>query len=195
MITLRDFQGELDRPHVRRQKAGSSQIKQLAPDPFVSEADIVLTLPAVREGCISLVSASTNMACNAPGIQPEQGVRQRTVAPEEAGQVQAHQHILLINKKNIFIGAGSIVKPGVVIDAEAGSVYIGKNVTILPQSTIIGPASIGDGSMIKAGRRSTRTPPSARCVKSGEKSKRRSFMDFPISSMTVFWATRILVNG
>ena len=57
----------------------------------------------------------------------------------------------LINKKNIFIGAGSIVKPGVVIDAEAGSVYIGKNVTILPQSTIIGPASIGDGSMIKAG--------------------------------------------
>jgi UDP-N-acetylglucosamine diphosphorylase / glucose-1-phosphate thymidylyltransferase / UDP-N-acetylgalactosamine diphosphorylase / glucosamine-1-phosphate N-acetyltransferase / galactosamine-1-phosphate N-acetyltransferase len=57
----------------------------------------------------------------------------------------------LINKKNIFIGVGSVVKPGVVIDAEGGPVYIGKNVTVLPQSTIIGPVSIGDGSTIKAG--------------------------------------------
>jgi len=57
----------------------------------------------------------------------------------------------LINKKNIFIGAGSVIKPGVVIDAEGGPVYIGKNVMIMPQSTIIGPVSIGDGSTIKAG--------------------------------------------
>ncbi len=57
----------------------------------------------------------------------------------------------LVNKKNIFVGSGSVVKPGVVIDAEGGPVYIGRNVTILPQSTIIGPVSIGDGSTIKAG--------------------------------------------
>ena len=59
--------------------------------------------------------------------------------------------VYLINKKDIFIGDGSVVKPGVVIDAEDGPVYIGKNVTVLPQSTIIGPVYIGDGSMIKAG--------------------------------------------
>ncbi len=57
----------------------------------------------------------------------------------------------LLNKKDIFIGGGSVVKPGVVIDAEDGPVYIGNNVTVFPQSTIIGPAYIGDSSVIKAG--------------------------------------------
>ncbi|MGA7161400.1 MAG: GlmU family protein [Bacteroidota bacterium] len=59
--------------------------------------------------------------------------------------------VYCINKKNIFIGNGSVVKPGVVIDASEGPVYIGNNVTVLPQSTIIGPVYIGDGSMIKVG--------------------------------------------
>ena len=61
------------------------------------------------------------------------------------------QGVSLLNKKNIYIGEGSVLKPGVVIDAEDGPVYIGKNVTVMPQSTIIGPASIGDGSIIKVG--------------------------------------------
>ncbi|MGA9405694.1 MAG: GlmU family protein [Bacteroidota bacterium] len=61
--------------------------------------------------------------------------------------------VYCINKTNIFMGSGSVVKPGVVIDAEAGPVYIGKNVTVLPQSTIIGPVYIGDGTMIKVGAR------------------------------------------
>jgi UDP-N-acetylglucosamine diphosphorylase/glucosamine-1-phosphate N-acetyltransferase len=59
--------------------------------------------------------------------------------------------VSLVNPKNIFIGEGSVVKPGVVIDAGEGPVYIGKNVTVMPQSTIIGPAYIGDGSTIKVG--------------------------------------------
>ncbi len=57
----------------------------------------------------------------------------------------------LIGRKNIFIGAGSVVKPGVVLDAEAGPIIIGKNVTIMPNAVIQGPASIGDGSTIKIG--------------------------------------------
>ncbi len=59
--------------------------------------------------------------------------------------------VSLINKKHIYIGEGSVLKPGVVIDAEEGPVYIGKNVTVMSQSTIIGPAFIGDGSVIKVG--------------------------------------------
>lgn len=57
----------------------------------------------------------------------------------------------LLNKKDIYIGDGSEVLPAVVIDAEDGPVYIGKNVKILPQATIIGPVYIGDGSVIKVG--------------------------------------------
>lgn len=55
----------------------------------------------------------------------------------------------LINKKEIFIGEGTKIYPTVVIDASDGPVYIGKNVTILPNSAIQGPAFIGDNSIIK----------------------------------------------
>jgi UDP-N-acetylglucosamine diphosphorylase/glucosamine-1-phosphate N-acetyltransferase len=57
----------------------------------------------------------------------------------------------LLNRKNIIVGRGSVLKPGVVLDAEHGSIIIGKNVTVMPNAVIIGPASIGDGSIIKVG--------------------------------------------
>ncbi|MEW5800081.1 MAG: GlmU family protein [Bacteroidota bacterium] len=59
--------------------------------------------------------------------------------------------VYLLNEKNIFIDSGTVIKPGVVIDAEEGPVYIGKNVTIMPFSNIVGPAYIGDHSIVKAG--------------------------------------------
>ncbi len=57
----------------------------------------------------------------------------------------------LLNEQNIFIGEGTSVKPGVVIDAENGPVYIGRNVQVMSFSVIIGPAYIGDNSIVKAG--------------------------------------------
>ena len=56
-----------------------------------------------------------------------------------------------LGKKNIFIENGAVIYPGSVPDAKDGPIYIGKNVKIFPQSTIIGPACILDGSSIKAG--------------------------------------------
>jgi UDP-N-acetylglucosamine diphosphorylase/glucosamine-1-phosphate N-acetyltransferase len=57
----------------------------------------------------------------------------------------------LLNEKEIFISDGAVIKPGVVIDAEDGPVFIGRNVVIQPFSTIMGPASIGDNSVVKSG--------------------------------------------
>ncbi len=57
----------------------------------------------------------------------------------------------ILNEKNVMVGEGTVIKPGVVIDAENGPVYIGKNVQIMSFSTIIGPAYIGDGTVIKVG--------------------------------------------
>lgn len=59
--------------------------------------------------------------------------------------------VYFLNEKNIFIGEGAVLKPGVVIDAEDGPVYIGNNVVIQPFSNIMGPASIGDHSVVKVG--------------------------------------------
>ena len=57
----------------------------------------------------------------------------------------------MINPYNVWIGEGTVMKPGVVIDATDGPVVIDENVTILPNAVIIGPAYIGKGSTIKVG--------------------------------------------
>lgn len=55
----------------------------------------------------------------------------------------------LLDENNIYIGEGTSIKPGVVLDAENGPIYIGKGVKILPNAVIEGPASIGDKTIIK----------------------------------------------
>ena len=55
-----------------------------------------------------------------------------------------------INKKNIFIGKDVEIKPGVVLDASTGPIFIEKNVTIFPNAVIQGPFYIGESSMIKS---------------------------------------------
>jgi UDP-N-acetylglucosamine diphosphorylase/glucosamine-1-phosphate N-acetyltransferase len=66
-----------------------------------------------------------------------------------SGKVYDGAHLL--NRDAICIEAGAKVKPGVVLDAEEGPIYIGKNAKIFPNATIEGPAFIGEGSMIKIG--------------------------------------------
>jgi len=57
----------------------------------------------------------------------------------------------LVNKNNLFLGDGTQIKPGTVLDAESGPIYIGRNVTVFPNATIEGPAYVGNGCMIKIG--------------------------------------------
>ena len=57
----------------------------------------------------------------------------------------------LIEPSNISIGKNSVIKPGVVLDAEHGPIMIGDNVTVMPNAVIEGPCYIADHSIIKAG--------------------------------------------
>jgi UDP-N-acetylglucosamine diphosphorylase/glucosamine-1-phosphate N-acetyltransferase len=66
-----------------------------------------------------------------------------------AGKIGSGVHLL--GKKNIMMGKGTVVKPGAVLDAEEGPIIIGNEVTILPNAVIIGPAFVGDHSIIKIG--------------------------------------------
>ena len=58
--------------------------------------------------------------------------------------------LYLLGKQGIFIADSAVIKPCVVLNAEKGPIYIGNNATIFPFTTIVGPASIGDGSIVKA---------------------------------------------
>ncbi|HTY59706.1 MAG TPA: GlmU family protein [Bacteroidota bacterium] len=75
-------------------------------------------------------------------LAPEREKRMR-------GTVYGGAH--LVNPGNIVLGEGSKVKPGVVLDAEAGPIWIGSNVTVFPNAVIEGPAFVGDRSLIKVG--------------------------------------------
>lgn len=58
--------------------------------------------------------------------------------------------VSFINRKNIFIGKDIEIKPGVVLDASTGPIFIEKNVTIFPNAVIQGPAYVGESSKIKS---------------------------------------------
>lgn len=55
-----------------------------------------------------------------------------------------------VNKEKIHIGNNAVVKPGTVLDAELGPIFIDDDVKIFPNSVIIGPAYIGKGTQIKS---------------------------------------------
>jgi len=55
-----------------------------------------------------------------------------------------------VNRKNIFIGKNVDIKPGVVLDASTGPIFIENNVTIFPNAVIQGPFYIGESSKIKS---------------------------------------------
>ena len=73
----------------------------------------------------------------------------KVVGSKMKGKVYAGAH--LINEDKIFISEGAKIKPGVVLDAEEGPIYIGKDVKIFPNAVIEGPAFIGNKSAIKIG--------------------------------------------
>jgi UDP-N-acetylglucosamine diphosphorylase/glucosamine-1-phosphate N-acetyltransferase len=58
--------------------------------------------------------------------------------------------VSFVNKKSIFIGKDVDVKPGVVLDASTGPIFIEKNVTIFPNAVIQGPVYVGESSKIKS---------------------------------------------
>src|ERR1041385_1591120 len=105
-------------------------------------------LPSAPFEC-SLVHYPWDMVHHTPeeigkDVRRSHGLKKKTKATVVTG---AH----LINKKNIHLGSGTAIRPGAVLDAENGAVIIGKNVMVMPNSFIEGPAYIGDNSVIKAG--------------------------------------------
>jgi len=70
------------------------------------------------------------------------------------GRVDKGAH--LINLSQIYVGKGSRIEPGVVLNAEEGPIYIGEEVKIRPPTVIDGPSYIGketiiDGAKIREG--------------------------------------------
>jgi len=64
-------------------------------------------------------------------------------------QINEYLGVHFLNKGNIFIGKNVIIKPGVVLDAEDGPIYVGDNAKIMHNASIQGPVFIGQNSIVK----------------------------------------------
>ena len=61
-----------------------------------------------------------------------------------------HEGVHFVNKKQIFIGDGVEIRPGCVIDASDGPIYIDNGAFLYPNAVIMGPAYIGEKTKIKS---------------------------------------------
>ncbi|PID27722.1 MAG: hypothetical protein CSB55_08000 [Candidatus Cloacimonadota bacterium] len=63
---------------------------------------------------------------------------------------ETEQGVTVLNPYNVWIGEGTQILPGTVIDASEGPAVIDENVKIMPNSVITGPVYIGKNSIVKA---------------------------------------------
>lgn len=63
------------------------------------------------------------------------------------GRVHPGAH--LVNPGAIYIGAGAVLKPGVVLDAEDGPIHIERDALLEPNAVVQGPAYIGEGAVLR----------------------------------------------
>jgi UDP-N-acetylglucosamine diphosphorylase/glucosamine-1-phosphate N-acetyltransferase len=59
-------------------------------------------------------------------------------------------NVSFVSPEQIFINKSAELKPGVVLDASSGPIYIDKNASIFPNAVIQGPVYIGESSKIKS---------------------------------------------
>ncbi|MCZ7556518.1 MAG: putative sugar nucleotidyl transferase [Bacteroidia bacterium] len=64
---------------------------------------------------------------------------------------EVHPSVILVNPDEIRIGPGARIRAGSVLDASEGPVVIGPQAHIMPQSVLLGPLYIGNGTTIKVG--------------------------------------------
>jgi UDP-N-acetylglucosamine diphosphorylase/glucosamine-1-phosphate N-acetyltransferase len=77
------------------------------------------------------------------------GWQQAGEPAELAGRIC--EGVYILNKRAVHIDERCTIKPGVVLDAENGPIFIGSDVIISPNTSIEGPCYIGDGTLIQPG--------------------------------------------
>ena len=67
----------------------------------------------------------------------------RKLTSQNDNQIREYMGVYFLNEADIFIGKNVSIKPGCVLDAEEGPIYIGDNVQIMHNASILGPTFIG----------------------------------------------------
>jgi len=126
-----------------------SELERLSPELFLDASRLeqwaeTLSVEPAPDGVCLINYPWDLVAANATELR-----RQCTQGGAQEGIVYAGAHLL--NAAQIHVGPGSRIKPGAVLDAEAGPIHIDRNVLVLPNAVIEGPCYIGPDSTIRAG--------------------------------------------
>ncbi len=70
-----------------------------------------------------------------------------------AGEGSVSEGAYIIEPARVSVGEGAIVDPGVVLDATAGPVIVAPGARVMANAVVLGPAFIGNDSVIKIGAR------------------------------------------
>ncbi len=63
----------------------------------------------------------------------------------------APQGVHIVSGAGVFAEGEVSLSPGVVLDSSEGPILLGKGMKIMPNAAVIGPAAIGEGSLLKIG--------------------------------------------
>ena len=103
------------------------------------EATVEIPARAVRYPWDLVAATAAEIAADAPLVA-------------ELGEVKAELHhcACVLGEENVSVGEGSEIGPSVVLDAREGPIVIGRDVTLMANTVVAGPAFIGDGSLVRA---------------------------------------------
>ncbi|MBK7106742.1 MAG: glucose-1-phosphate thymidylyltransferase [Ignavibacteriae bacterium] len=73
----------------------------------------------------------------------------KKITGETENNLKDFPGVIFLNREEIFLGKDVKIKPGVVLDAEDGPIFIGDNVQILHNASIQGPVFIGEETIVK----------------------------------------------
>jgi carbonic anhydrase/acetyltransferase-like protein (isoleucine patch superfamily) len=76
------------------------------------------------------------------------GVDFAQVVPAGIIKGELHNDTVVLDEYNVYVGEGTRIMPGVILNAEGGPIYIGENCTIKPHTYIEGPAYLGNNSVV-----------------------------------------------
>jgi UDP-N-acetylglucosamine diphosphorylase/glucosamine-1-phosphate N-acetyltransferase len=74
-----------------------------------------------------------------------------SVAPAEREGANVHPSAILVEPERIYLGHGSVVRPGAILNASEGPIYIGAGAEVCEQAVLRGPISLGARSQVKIG--------------------------------------------
>lgn len=128
-------------------RLSKKNFRDLSPDFFTSNKPLKLKEkpPTIRQVELTLANYLWDIVKN---NREELGKDLSALTGKGRTRGKVYDGVHILNPQRVFLGKGSRVKPGCVLDAEEGPIYIGEDAEIMPNAVIVGPAYIGRGSVI-----------------------------------------------